>query len=422
MKCKLCNSDIDNDAQFCPYCGKKVVYGKQCINCGNSIDDDSEFCPYCGTKQQVDENVKSTQDVISSQDNHEGNSNHGQEVIQGIEEPQKDIKKRTTQDESIPISESSKDDLADTLDPYKSGHSSKKWLWVLGVILLLCVVGYGMFFLCGHSYENDVTAKKTFIESVYMDLFEPNNTECSAEEFLSKHFTKEAMQKCLVEDEFTEGEFYYDTDFLLTGVIGGKGDYGNKVISRTIAPESDDWFLVTNVWDIVQTPLKIHLQVKSVDGVYKIVDLREELSEASDSEATTIESIISIADILGTNGNISLLVERHGFKEQTYISGRGAECHYYYKNCVIEDDNPVPVDKNSAVCIDCTYGIDGEETIIEVYNYNAYNQLVNEVIKLSKGKNGDDYILQWANNQNISVRLYDKGEEYGGSIIFFEPQ
>ena len=404
MKCKYCNSELRRGAKFCSNCGKEVA------------------------------------DIIHKEET----VLQEKEAIKEFEKPQ-NVVMSATQNVNCPIAEPQSDNVADTLEPYESEHSSKKWMWILGIVLILAVAGGGWYFFGGERFgngamtpiEKDVDSiaeveasgsesspKLNFIKNMYNNFYEPYNAKRFDEKTLSKYFTKKAMTKFYVEDEYSEGEFYYDTDFLLTGVIGGKGDYGDKVISRTIVPEREDWFLVTNIWDVVQTPLKVHLQVELIDGAYKIVDLSEDSSETSDSEITTVEPVpvISIADILGTNGKISLLVKSHGFKEQTYISGRGAECHYYYKNCVIEDDNPVPVDKNTAVCIDCTYGIDGEETIIEVYNYNAYKQLVDEVIKLSKGKNGDDYILQWANNQNISVRLYDKGEEYGGSIIIIEPQ
>lgn len=50
MKCVKCNSEIDNDAHFCPYCGKAVEHGRLCVKCGKPLDDDSDYCPYCGTK------------------------------------------------------------------------------------------------------------------------------------------------------------------------------------------------------------------------------------------------------------------------------------------------------------------------------------------------------------------------------------
>ena len=51
MKCTKCNSEIEQDALFCPYCGNEIEHTKLCSKCGKPLDDDSDFCPYCGTKQ-----------------------------------------------------------------------------------------------------------------------------------------------------------------------------------------------------------------------------------------------------------------------------------------------------------------------------------------------------------------------------------
>ena len=48
MKCAKCNAEIEQDAQFCPYCGNAVNHGRHCVKCGEHLDDDSDFCPYCG--------------------------------------------------------------------------------------------------------------------------------------------------------------------------------------------------------------------------------------------------------------------------------------------------------------------------------------------------------------------------------------
>ena len=61
MKCKYCQAEIEQDAQFCTNCGKDLSKFPRCIKCGEILDDGSEFCPYCGTKQlQIGKDVEKT--------------------------------------------------------------------------------------------------------------------------------------------------------------------------------------------------------------------------------------------------------------------------------------------------------------------------------------------------------------------------
>ena len=53
MKCKYCQAEIEQDAQFCTNCGKDLSNLPRCIKCGEILDEGSEFCPYCGTKQPM---------------------------------------------------------------------------------------------------------------------------------------------------------------------------------------------------------------------------------------------------------------------------------------------------------------------------------------------------------------------------------
>jgi RNA polymerase subunit RPABC4/transcription elongation factor Spt4 len=93
MRCKYCNADIEQEAQFCPNCGKDLSKFNRCVNCGELLDRDTEFCPYCGTKQS-----------LVGQNQHE--------------------------------------DLTDTLKPYEK-KSSKKWIWFVVLLILLALIGGG---------------------------------------------------------------------------------------------------------------------------------------------------------------------------------------------------------------------------------------------------------------------------------------
>ena len=51
MKCKYCNAEVEQDARFCPNCGKDLSKFDKCVNCGEFLDQDAAFCPHCGTEQ-----------------------------------------------------------------------------------------------------------------------------------------------------------------------------------------------------------------------------------------------------------------------------------------------------------------------------------------------------------------------------------
>lgn len=55
MKCKYCKAEIEKGSQFCTNCGKDLSNLPRCIKCGEILDNNAEFCPYCGTKQPEQE-------------------------------------------------------------------------------------------------------------------------------------------------------------------------------------------------------------------------------------------------------------------------------------------------------------------------------------------------------------------------------
>jgi RNA polymerase subunit RPABC4/transcription elongation factor Spt4 len=50
MKCKNCNTGIDERAKFCPECGAKVNNELACSACNTKLTANVKFCPQCGTK------------------------------------------------------------------------------------------------------------------------------------------------------------------------------------------------------------------------------------------------------------------------------------------------------------------------------------------------------------------------------------
>ena len=125
MKCKYCHSELRQGAKFCSNCGKEVA------------------------------------DIIHKEET----VYQEQETVKKLEKPQ-NVVMSATQDESIPISIPAKDDSADTLEPYKSGHSSKKWLWILCVILLLGIVGGVWYFFNEGYFGNNAKAQIEETDSI----------------------------------------------------------------------------------------------------------------------------------------------------------------------------------------------------------------------------------------------------------------
>ena len=281
MKCKYCNADIEQDAQFCTNCGKDLSKFNRCVKCGELLDSDTVFCPYCGTKQSKKDEVK-----------------------------EQNVQKVLSQ-------ESQPETVDDTLQSDEE-ISSKKWVWiVLSLILLAAIVGGGYYFYDMNSRNKVLVAESDstiievvdstrivpdtaieFIESMYKDFFENKNFDTENISNLHKYLSPSVAKKLKFECPYDggEGEFSYVVYFFCDGSLSyERPDFGDKVVSRTIEPENDGWFKVTNIWDTIKEPVIVHLQVKSVDGVFKIVDFRNQNEkEAEELSDSSTEPVISI--------------------------------------------------------------------------------------------------------------------------------
>lgn len=53
MKCKYCNAEVAPNARFCTSCGGDLSKFDKCVNCGEYIDKGVSICPHCGTEVNV---------------------------------------------------------------------------------------------------------------------------------------------------------------------------------------------------------------------------------------------------------------------------------------------------------------------------------------------------------------------------------
>ena len=189
--------------------------------------------------------------------------------------------------------------------------SSKKRVWILLILLLLALAGGVGYYFSNNSenaldnnpfnhmnvFEKDsivenndietvdgiestgiqeeIIDAESFLKAMYGEFFEPWNKDRFEKNILSKYFTSSVMSKFYVENDYSQGEYFYCTDFLVDGYIGGGAspDRGDKVVSRTIENKGDGWYEVTNIWDVIDTPVKVRLKVDNMDSKFFITDI-----------------------------------------------------------------------------------------------------------------------------------------------------
>ena len=139
MNCAKCNADIEQDAQFCPYCGNAVNHGRQCVKCGEHLDDDSDFCPYCGTKQSNSITGAEAEEMKEVPQFQEAKSS------QNIEAEEPSIQETHTQNVE--------NDLVDTI-PDEDNNGSKKWIFIIVAVLLLGILGGGGYYFMSNKNES----------------------------------------------------------------------------------------------------------------------------------------------------------------------------------------------------------------------------------------------------------------------------
>lgn len=293
MKCKYCNAEIENDARFCPNCGKDLSRLTKCINCGEFLDDEGSYCPHCGTKQPDYENKD--EDVASI----------AHEVAEEYQEYQR---KHIVRILVIVISV-----LLALIGGILYFTMQKKSASIDGgnAIIDTTVVDTSMVdtaavdtafcestssidscTISDEIDEEEINRRLAFLKSVYAELFpsERQNNNLYNPSFLQRFFTASAMKKFYLESDYTEGDYSYCTDFMIDGNIAFmRPDYGYKVVQREIDYKGNGWMLVTNHWDVVDEPAKIHIKVEKVEGSYKITDIKGDYAEEEMKSATEDE-------------------------------------------------------------------------------------------------------------------------------------
>lgn len=421
-KCYKCDTILEDDELFCHECGAKQeieevevkpeeqsVEEKLCVHCGKAIEPDSLFCPYCG-KPQEEEETKSGEPQPKAE-----------ETEPDLEKPQKE---KPNVKEELKAEESPKEEPMAEEDPVyemEEKKKSKTWIWILLGVILLGIIGAGYYFLTQtddtpKTEENDVVIAtsldettlpsdpKEFLNSLYNDFYEQGNSDRFDEAVLSKYFTKGAMRKFYVEDSYEDGHYFYCTDFLTHGTISGgpDPDYGDKIVYRLIVTENDGWFKVTNIWDVIKEPVIVHLQVKTIDGALKIVDVKAKNLDESEAEETAQERI-SFEDVLVVvkemiiekNGSfvgfqspekVENIMAKYGYKKRKrYFVYRALNLEpLYYKNCSFEETTEDDYEYSEVPSAGkggtpSFVGIDASNVVVELFTKDALDDFLNQM-------------------------------------------
>ena len=122
--------------------------------------------------------------------------------------------------------------------------------------------------------EEEILTAEDFLKKMYEAFYESRDIDRYDKETLSKYFTAGAMSKFYIEDLHT-GEYFYCIDFLVYGDIDGWSmpDYGHKVVNRSIENKGDGWYEVTNIWDVIDKPVKARFKVDNIGSQFIITDI-----------------------------------------------------------------------------------------------------------------------------------------------------
>jgi hypothetical protein len=89
MKCKVCNADIVEGANFCLMCGAKVEREIFCSQCGTKLPEGSRFCFSCGAKVDINgagnnvaASVTENANVTETVDVKENKNEQVQEIVE----------------------------------------------------------------------------------------------------------------------------------------------------------------------------------------------------------------------------------------------------------------------------------------------------------------------------------------------------
>lgn len=137
--------------------------------------------------------------------------------------------------------------------------------------------------------------KIAFIKKMYKDFFENSSFDIENLSELRKYLSLDVAMRINMEcpyDGCDDDDSRYVVEFLKDGSLTyERPDPGNRVVTRSIKPLKCDWFEVTNIWDVIEEPIKIGLKVQNTKDGLRVVDFSTDEDKKTEGLSTVDNTI-----------------------------------------------------------------------------------------------------------------------------------
>lgn len=426
MRCKNCNTEVKAGMKFCPKCGKELFQLVTCNHCRAQINAGLPYCPNCGARQneQIAEPRPITevaQDVILQEKMAE---EHVQEEhVQELNEP-----------DDVTTTKPSVSEIEPTLS-YEDDQGSKKWLWIVGVILLLGILGGGGYYFISNkgnsSIETDSIADIS--NSIITDIHSAEGIKSRLNEIFTKglHMSNEEAVKKFFSQEFRQ--LYSKVDEIDNTIYAGEIGYWNGSIWDGSQDDQPNGYEIVRV--SISSPSEALIDVNLLSDyegrhneqkvslflvfendnwfIDDILDFRYKETMKEHIDFSKKESPISIKELRSVSPDKTL--PQQGFSYTTYSVREGYETEIWYKNCEIDKDRNIHSVKENACVVELFDGMSASLRIT-VFDKNIYETVKEQVLEYSvKTENG--YCFKWNKDEMSHLSMGESDYFEGGHFI-----
>lgn len=390
MKCKYCNADIEQDAQFCTNCGKDLSKFERCVNCGELLDRDTVFCPYCGTEQ-------SKKNEVNEQNEH-------QDSLQ----------------ESQP-------EVVDDTQQSNEGKSSKKWIWAVIAVVLLAIIGGGAYFATNGGFGSIAMAEA--VDSDSIAVIDPSDTDVHSIDGIKARLNEILIQSQTMSDENSVNTFFsnefknlykkveeYDATLDGPGFWNGNlwdgGQDGNpdmfEIVGVSISSPSlalaevnckyqKGEYKAENKINLVLVFENDNWVIDNIDGNKE--QMKEYINENNSRPLVSIDMLRRLS--------VNEAMQQQGYDKVTIAGRAGSETDIWFRNCTIGNRGEIKTKSNMACVVETFDGM-AASVRITVFDKKEYELIKSEVLKYSV-KSDSKYCFKWDDNEEPTNSAINMG-------------